>query len=263
MDLTGLIDPKYAADILSPDKHICPHCGRLVPKQTYTVMGREVTVQPICKCEADEDDRRKREMEIRERKSEIESRYSALRSSPKYRGCSLSNFEVTPANKSAYQAARDFVASWPDSKDLLIYGNPGNGKSHLAAAIGNALAADDVIVVFAAYVDLLEAIKSTYNGGEGNEAEILGAICRADLLVLDDLGVERPSEYTLDVLFRIAERRGRSYRKTVYTTNYSPKELAARYTNAVGGIEAQRVIGRIVEGATVVKNGGEDRRLQQ
>lgn len=259
MDLTGMIGPAaYEAE-----EHICPHCGRLVPKQTYTIMGREVTVQPICKCESDEDDRRKREMEIRERKSEIEGRYSALKSSPKYRGCSFDNFEVTPANKSAYQAARDFVAAWPDSHDLLIYGTPGNGKSHLAAAIGNALAADDVIVVFAAYIDLLEAIKSTYNGGEGNEAEILGAICRADLLVLDDLGVERPSQYTLDVLFRIAERRSRSYRKTVYTTNYSPKELAARYTNAVGGIEAQRVIGRIVEGATVVKNGGDDRRLQQ
>ena len=153
------------------------------------------------------------------------------------------------------------MAAWPDGQDLLIYGNPGNGKSHLAAAIGNALAADDVIVVFAAYVDLLEAVKSTYNGGEGNEAEILGAICRADLLVLDDLGVERPSEYTLGVLFKIAERRSRSYRKTVYTTNYSPTELAARYGKAVGGVEAQRVIGRIIEDTTVVKNGGDDRRF--
>ena len=257
MDLTGMVGPAaYEAG-----EHICPICGKVVPKQTYTIMGREVTVQPICKCESDEDDRRKREMEIAERKSEIESRYSALKSSPKYRGCSLSNFEVSPSNKTAYQAARDFVAAWPDSQDLLIYGNPGNGKSHLAAAIGNALAADDVIVVFAAFVDLLEAIKSTYNGGEGSESEILGAICRADLLILDDLGVEKPSQYTLDVLFRIAERRGRSYRKTVYTTNYSPKELATRYGNAVGGVEAQRVIGRIIESTTVVKNGGEDRRF--
>lgn len=257
MDLTGMIGPA-AFDTAA---HICPHCGKVVPKQTYTILGREVTVQPICKCEAEADDRQKREMEIRERKSEIESRYSSLTSSPKYRGCTFDNYEISPDNREAYQAARAFTTAWPDSKDLLIYGNPGNGKSHLAAAIGNALLADDVIVVFAAYVDLLEAIKATYNGGDGSEAAILDAICRADLLILDDLGVERPSEYTLDVLFRITERRGRNFRRTVYTTNYSPPELVIRYGKAVGKVEAQRVIGRIIEGAQVVKNDGEDRRF--
>ena len=257
MDLTGMVGPAAFDEA----EHICPYCGKIVPKQTYTILGREVTVQPVCKCESDEDDRRKREMEIRERKSEIEGKYSALKSSPKYRRCSFDNFEVTPANKAAHEAASAFVATWPMSQDLLIYGNPGNGKSHLAAAIGNALAADDVIVVFAAYVDLLESIKATYNGGDGSEAAILDAICRADLLILDDLGVERPSEYTLDVLFRITERRGRNFRRTVYTTNYSPPELVVRYDKAVGKVEAQRVIGRIIEGAQVVKNGGEDRRF--
>lgn len=257
MDLTGMIGPAA----FDTAEHICPHCGRVVPKQTYTILGREVTVQPVCKCEAEADDRQKREMEIRERKSEIESRYSSLTSSPKYRGCTFDNYEISPDNREAYQAARAFTTAWPDSKDLLIYGNPGNGKSHLAAAIGNALLADDVIVVFAAYVDLLEAIKATYNGGDGSEAAILDAICRADLLILDDLGVERPSEYTLDVLFRITERRGRNFRRTVYTTNYSPPELVIRYGKAVGKVEAQRVIGRIIEGAQVVKNDGEDRRF--
>lgn len=259
--MTGLIEPNHLAGVLAADDHVCPHCGRIVPKQTYTIKGRAVTVQPICKCEADEDDRRKREMEIRERKSEIEGRYSSLKSSPKYRRCSLANFDVSPDNREAYQAAQGFVTAWPNSRDLLIYGKPGNGKSHLAAAIGNALASDDVIVVFATFVDLLEAIKSTYNGGYGSEADILSAICRADLLILDDLGVERPSEYTLDILFRITERRGKHFRRTVCTSNYSPTELATRYGKAVGVVEAQRVIGRIIEGAMVVKNGGKDRRF--
>lgn len=257
MDLTGMVGPAA----FDQTEHVCPYCGRVVPKQTYTILGRRVTVQPVCKCESDADDRQKREMEIRERKSEIEGKYSALKSSPKYCGCSFDNYEISPDNREAYQAARAFTTAWPDSKDLLIYGNPGNGKSHLAAAIGNALLADDVIVVFAAYVDLLEAIKATYNGGDGSEAAILDAICRADLLVLDDLGVEKPSEYTLDVLFRITERRGRNFRRTVYTTNYSPPELVIRYGKAVGKVEAQRVIGRIIEGAQVVKNDGEDRRF--
>ena len=257
MDLTGMV----GSAAFDTAEHICPHCGKVVPKQTYTILGRGVTVQPICKCEAEADDRKKLEMEIRERKSEIEGKYSALKSSPKYRGCTFDNYEISPDNREAYQAARAFTTAWPDSKDLLIYGNPGNGKSHLAAAIGNALLADDVIVVFATYVDLLEGIKSTYNGGAGSESEILGAICSADLLILDDLGVEKSSEFTLDVLYRIVERRGKHYKRTVYTSNYSPKDLITRYAKAVGGIEAQRVIGRIIEGAQVVVNNGEDRRI--
>ena len=202
-----ILKDAVGAAAFAEEEHICPYCGRVVPKQTYTVLGREVTVQPICKCEAEADERQKRELEIRERRSHLEGKYSSLKSSPKYRRCSFADFEVASANEAAYQAAKAFAEAWPAGSSLLIYGDPGNGKSHLAAAIGNALSDASVIVVFAAFVDLLEAIKSTYRGGEGSEAAILNSICTADLLILDDLGAEKPSEYTLDVLLRIIERR--------------------------------------------------------
>ena len=90
-------------------------------------------------------------------------------------------------------------------------------------------------------------------------------LCSAGVLgVLDGLRILRIlflQAETLDVLLRIIERRSKHYRPTVCTTNYSPSELVARYAQAVGKVEAQRVIGRLIEGAQVVKNSGEDRRF--
>lgn len=245
------------------DEHKCPHCGRIVPPKTLKLLGRTITVQPVCKCESEADDREKREMEIKQHKAETEAKYSALRNSPKYKACRLNNFEVTKDNKAAFEAAEEFIKNWSNSGSLVIYGRSGSGKSHLAAAIGNTLDTGDKIVVFTTFVDLLERVKATYSGGEGSESKILGAVTSADLLILDDLGVEKPSEYTLDVLFRIVDRRNRELKKTVYTSNYSPKDLLERYAKAVGVLEAQRVVGRIIEGSKIVKNNGKDKRFDE
>lgn len=258
------IEQIVGGDAFSSEEHYCPYCKRLVPKKTHKLLnGRLITVQPVCHCESEADDKVKREFEQRKRKSDIESKYSALENSPKYRKCSFDNFEVDNFNRKAFEHAKKYASEFHNiSKDLFIYGKPGNGKSHLAAAVGNSLNSLETIVVFCTFTELIERIKGTFSGEYGeSEASIMNAICSADLLILDDVGVEKATDFTIDVLFRIVERRTKHYRKTVFTSNYSAKELVTRYSKEIGSIEAQRVVGRIISNAAMVENTGKDRRF--
>lgn len=257
------LEQVVGGEAFTTEAHICPYCSREVPKIEVEIMGIRRMVQPVCRCEKEADDKEIAEFAQRKRKSEIEGKYSSLVNSPKYSRCTLDGYQVDEQNAKAFDFAKHFVNTWgASSKDLLIYGTPGNGKSHLAAAIGNALNDAETIVVFVSFTELIERIKSTFNHqSEENEAGIISAICKADLLILDDVGVEKASEFTLDVLYRIVERRGKNYRRTVYTSNYDPKQLIQRYSASVGDIEAQRVIGRILENAAIVGNFSRDRRL--
>ena len=145
--------------------------------------------------------------------------------SSKYKSCRFDNFELDEKNQAAYTAAIRFAQSYPVGVNLFIHGRPGNGKSHLAAAIAGQLNSDETIIVFSTFTEALEKIRATFSGSNDNEAAIIGALTACDLLILDDLGVEKPSEFSCDVLYRIVDSRMRNERVTVYTSNYSPAAL--------------------------------------
>ena len=142
----------------------------------------------------------------------------------RYQHCTLDNF--TAYNESLEQAvlkARRVAESFPVStRGLLLEGQPGVGKTHLAVAVlKQVIQTSGARGLFYDTRDLLRVIRSTYDPSiRTTELEILRPVMTADLLVLDDLGAEKTSEWVEETMNLIVNTRYNEKRLTIFTSNY-------------------------------------------
>ena len=142
----------------------------------------------------------------------------------RYQHCTLANF--TAYNESLQRAseiAERFVGDFPVvAKGLFLEGDPGVGKTHLAAAVlAQVIRTTGARGLFYDVRDLLRVIRSTYNASiHTTEIEVLRPVMRADLLVLDDLGAEKTSEWVEETMNLIVNTRYNERRATIFTTNF-------------------------------------------
>jgi DNA replication protein DnaC len=138
------------------------------------------------------------------------------------------NFQVPPANKSMEQAREQVKEAATEGRSIILMGNPGRGKTHLAAAYLNSWMQErGKTGVFVSLVDLMSSLRRTIRATEGPDWDtLLDRFAQADLLVLDDLGQEKASEKVIEVVFHLLNNRINQRRPTVITTNYSLKTLA-------------------------------------
>nr|CAJ75139.1 conserved hypothetical protein [Candidatus Kuenenia stuttgartiensis] len=156
-----------------------------------------------------------------------------------------------------------------DLRSLLITGPFGCGKTHAAMAILKAYASGlpcpayrretfDIpnLAVFTPVVELLSQIRQTFNGNSGGgpgEGALLDKYTRCGLLILDDLGAETASEWVLQTLYQILNRRYLDQSQTVITTNLTLGELKEKL--------GDRIASRIAGMCFAVMLRGRDRRL--
>jgi DNA replication protein DnaC len=144
---------------------------------------------------------------------------------PRYARCTLDNFLLYPNERltAAVAQARKFADTFPAvHKGLCLIGPPGIGKTHIAAAVLRRLIEEkQVRGLFYDVRDLLRVIRSTYNPVVRTaEMDILRPVMTAELLVLDDLGAEKPSEWVEETMNLIVNTRYNERRPTIFTTNY-------------------------------------------
>lgn len=144
----------------------------------------------------------------------------------RYGNCRLANFNVVSRNATLARAkawAQRFVEEYPAvDRGLLLTGPVGVGKTHLAAAVLSELVEQKgARGLFCDFTDLLEKVQATFaRGGDASADEVLEPYRDADLLVLDELGARRPTDWARDVLYGLLNTRYNRRRLTILTTNY-------------------------------------------
>jgi DNA replication protein DnaC len=145
----------------------------------------------------------------------------------RYQHCTLANFDAynDPLKRAVTRAQRvidSFPAGESSDRGLLLAGMPGVGKTHLAVAILKACIFDrGAHGLFYTTSDLMALLRSTYTGEEkATESQMLRAIAAADVLVLDELGRERSTEWRDEMLHLIVNTRYSERRLTIFTTNF-------------------------------------------
>jgi len=198
----------------------------------------------------------------------------------RYEHCSLGSYEskFRGANKTlaaAHMRARKFVEGYPiesGGTGLLLTGSIGVGKTHLAVGILQAVIAErGASGLFWDYRELLKEVQNSYNQSvQATEMEILRPICKAEVLVLDELGAAKPSEWVWDTVAQVLNSRYNDRLTTIITTNYANTAplgvepgsngqiRAAMREETLGDRIGERMRSRLQEMCVVVEMQGED-----
>lgn len=247
----------------------CEFCGKkLLPTGfLVNIMGKYRWVHrageyELCQCEKAkkkrEEERRAEEERLKAEKErayreKIETMIRESRLGPRFKMRTFANFEVNEKNKEAYEVAKKYAVEFDKYKrqglGLLFTGGYGTGKTHLAAAICHEIIKQGYQPIFGTMITLLEKIKTTYENEYSRETEerILRKYTDCDLLIIDDLGKERPTDWTLEKLYYVINTRYENCLPIIITTNYTPGKLITRLTVKDNIETPEAIVSRIYE----------------
>ena len=201
------------------------HCGKCHESKEYYLKPFDRYVPSLCRCgriARDETEQRMLEAAEMERVEQL-SRYSIM--DAKQKAARFENAVVGEDNTEAFTVARNYVDKFEtlakadtDMKGLLLYGSTGTGKSYLAACITNALMAKRVPVLLTSIIKL--------TGYQNDElTDLIEKMRSARLLVLDDLGAERGTDFKLEQVYTVIDSRLNSRKPLIVTTNLSLEQM--------------------------------------
>ena len=142
------------------------------------------------------------------------------------------NYEPNNSNRKVFNNLKKYserLVNGIEKKGLILIGNNGVGKTHLACSIANKLIENGIPVIYGTLINLLAELRNSYDIDKNiSEMEIFKLYENVDLLIIDDLGKEKPSEWGLEKLFTIINSRYENNLPVIITTNYNQKSLMER-----------------------------------
>ena len=165
------------------------------------------------------------------------------------------NFQRDHEDSKNTETARFYVKHWEkmkrDNIGLLFWGAVGTGKSFLAGCIANALLEQEIPVRMTNFEEVLNDLSSNFS----EKNEYIKSLCRFPLLILDDFGMERGTEYGLEQIYAVIDGRYRSGKPLIVTTNLTLNEL-----NNPRDTAHPRIYDRLKEMCVPLNFSGEGRR---
>jgi DNA replication protein DnaC len=193
---------------------------------------------------------------------------AAARIPKRYEHCSFESFIVEDVGagmtiRYALSISQTLVRQYPNNDiGLLFLGPCGVGKTHLAVATIKALINKGIPCLFYDFRDLLKEIQDSYNPiSQMTELKVLGPVYEAEVLVLDELGASKPTDWVRDTMTQIINTRYNDKKLTIFTSNYldeSQDPNEETLTDRVG----VRLRSRLHEMCKVVLIKGDDYRLK-
>jgi DNA replication protein DnaC len=149
----------------------------------------------------------------------------AARIPRRYNECSLQNYYPAKGNGTqlrAFNYAFRLVREYPAvDRGLVLMGTVGVGKTHLSVAVLRGLIEKGVGCLFYEFGSLLKEIQNSYNPvSQTSELKVLAPVFDAEVLVLDELGASKPTDWVRDTMMQIINTRYNDRKLTIFTTNY-------------------------------------------
>ena len=141
----------------------------------------------------------------------------------------------------------------PGAESIIMSGNTGLGKTHLSLAIADKVIRKGIAVIYDSAISIFDSIENEHFSYERSR-ERLDSVLNADLLIIDDLGTENNSKFSVSTVYNIINTRIMRRKSTIISTNLSIKDISERYTGKV----ASRIFGEY----TPIQFSGEDVRFQ-
>ena len=216
-------------------------------------LGRVKVVPCLCQCMAEERDREQREWKQREYMTKVMSNRAVGFPDKELQSCT---FDVDDgASPTLTNAMKAYVENFPQlrksGKGLLLYGDVGTGKTFLAACAVNALIDRGYPCLMTNFSRLANHISGMWEGKQ----EYIDSLSMFALVAIDDLGVERDTEYMNENVTTIIDSLYRAKVPMIITSNYTPKQLTETKE-----IRKKRVFDRMLERCHPIKVNGESRR---
>lgn len=190
-------------------------------------------------------------------------RLAKARIPKRYEKCHFNTYthKLTDSQKRALRLASDFTQTFPAvDQGILLTGPVGVGKTHLAVSIIKGLTERGFPCLFYEFGALLKEIQDSYNPNtKASELTVIAPVLNTEILVLDELGSSKPTDWVRDTLAHIINTRYNENRFTIFTTNY-PDERTGEGKETLEDRIGVRVRSRIFEMCRTVKIDGEDYR---
>ena len=251
-----MTDSRTVADFLGEDG--CLRCGKCGKRKQLKInfFGRDKVVGCMCDCEAQA--RKEREEQLRREEAQRDL-YHRKTVGLKDRRFWEWRFENDNGTNDKMLIARQYVDHWDKMKKenvgLLLMGPVGTGKSFFAGCIANALMEQGISVMMTNFSRILNELTKYH----ADKNEIIAGLVSYPLLIIDDLGIERNSEFALEMIYNVVDRRYCTRKPLIVTTNLSYQDMTRKDLD----IEHQRIYSRLMEMCFPVIYQGKDQRQKE
>ncbi len=214
-------------DYYDKDGFLC--CGKCHTRKQREILLDEgaapVRVHMLCKCKQQAVEAEKAKLQKLDDMEVIQRLKRESLMSPRFEEATFPNFRVDKDNaynlKLCRRYAEHFDKMMEKNQGLIFYGDVGTGKTFAAACIANYLLPRGIPVVMTSFIKLLSSMQTFGNDNE----RLIANLNRAKLLIIDDLGAERDTDFAQEHVYNIIDSRYRAKRPLIITTNLTIGEI--------------------------------------